>query len=348
LQPLNCDHLVVGAGSTGLAVVDHLLRREAGSVVLVDALETPSVGPFGSRVPLLEPTDGRWQGVTRRGWELYDGWADWLEVDPGLRRCGVLMPGEPISGSRDGIEVLDPADTSRRWPALSVDGPICCYDQYGSTVDPVAVAGALMWRMRKSGGRIHTSAPLSSLVEKDDGVQFTAGSREGIASKVFLCAGVSTLSILERHSVRHPFTRETNSIFTLDLSVDLPPVIYWRDERAILVDNGTGSRDLYLRRALEGSESVMPAVDWDGFTDFCKRHDDWIENLSSVVTLKARAEHRIGPLEDPPEPISSAGGRIVTPGACGEHSALVFPALAEMVVESHLSGRVGGLLEDPA
>ena len=47
MQPLNCDYLVVGAGSTGLAVVDHLLRREAGSVVLVDALETPLAGEVG-------------------------------------------------------------------------------------------------------------------------------------------------------------------------------------------------------------------------------------------------------------------------------------------------------------
>ncbi len=348
MQPLNCDHLVVGAGSTGLAVVDHLLRRELGSVALVDALETPRVGPFGTRVPLLAPALPRWDPVTCRGWELYDGWTDWLEVDPGLQRCGVLMPVDSDSGSTDGVEVLDPADTHRRWSGLSVAGPICNYDRYGSTVDSVAVAGALMWRLRKNGGRFHSSSALTSLTENEDGVHFVAGSREGIADKVFLCAGVATLSILERHGIGHPFSRETTSIFTLDLGEDLPPVIYWRDERAILVDNGTGSRDLYLSRELEDTDSSVPAVDWDGCTDFCQRHGDWIDNLATSVTSKARAEHRIGPHESPAIGVSSVGGRIVAPGACGEHSPLVFPALAEMVVEGHLSGKLGGLLEDPS
>ena len=263
MLPLHCDHLVVGAGSTGLAVVDHLLRREAGSVVLVDALETPSVGPFGYRVPLLDPGTAQWAEVSTRSRELYDGWADWLEGDPELRRCGVLMPRDEGVDSAGAIESLLPEDSSRRWSALSSNGPHCFYDQSGSTVDPVAVAGALMWRMRKAGGRFHSSAPIRSLVEKDDGVQFVAGSREGLASKVFLCAGVSTLSILEQQSVRHPFTAETVSVFTLDMSVDLPPVIYWKDERAVLVDNGTGTLDLHLVRPIDDARS-LPTVDWEG------------------------------------------------------------------------------------
>ncbi|MEE2883983.1 MAG: FAD-dependent oxidoreductase [Planctomycetota bacterium] len=345
MQPLNCDHLVVGAGSTGLAVVDHLLRREAGSVVLVDSLEAPSVGPYGCRVPLLDPGMPQWSEVAVRARELYDGWADWLEVDPELRRCGVLMPGPSESSLPEGVEILEPEDSNRRWSALSSDGPLCKYDRNGSTVDSVAVAGALMWRMRKAGGRFHSSAPLRSLVEKEDGVQFVAGSREGVASKVFLCAGVSSLSILEQHSVRHPFARETTSIFTLDLPADLPPVIYWREERAILVDNGTGHHDLYLSRPVD-DDQALPSVGWDGFKDFCQRHCGWIEGLSAAVTLKARAVNRIGRLESPPSEVVSAGGKILTPGACGEHSALFFPALAEIVVERHLSGEVGGLLED--
>ncbi len=345
MLPLDCDHLVIGAGSTGLAVVDHLLRREAGSVVLVDALETPSVGPFGYRVPLLDPGTREWATVSARSRELYEGWADWLEVDPQLNRCGVLLPGDENSMVLEGIESLLPEDSSRRWSALSPDGPSCFYDHSGSTVDPVAVAGALMWRIRKAGGRFHSSAPIRSLVETEDGVQFVAGSREGIARKVFLCAGASTLSILDQHSVRHPFRAETTSVFTLDLSIDVPQVIYWKEERAVLVDNGTGALDLHLTRPLEDSRS-LPSVDWEGCKDFCQRHGEWIEGLSTAVTLKARAMNRIGPVESPPSEVSSAGGRIVTPGACGEHSSLVFPALSEAVVEKHLAGEVGGLLED--
>ena len=56
--------------------------------------------------------------------------------------------------------------------------------------------------------------------------------------------------------------------------------------------------------------------------------------------------NRIAPMDSPPSDVSTAGGRIVAPGACGEHSSLVFPALAETVVEKHLAGEIGGLLED--
>lgn len=345
MQPLHCDHLVVGAGSTGLAVVDHLLRRESGSVVLVDSLETPSVGPFGYRVPLLDPAKPQWADVVTRSRELYEGWSDWLEVDPELRRCGVLMPTKAESDPVGELEFLQPEDANRRWSGLLPDGPHCVYDQSGFTVDPVAVASALRWRMRKAGGRFHSSAPLRSLIEKEDGVHFIAGSREGVATKVFLCAGVSTLDVLDKQSVRHPFFAETVSVFTLDVELDLPPVIYWKDQRAILVDNGKGSLDLHLATPLEDHRS-LPSADWERCREFCERHGSWVSGLSSATILKARAMNRIGPLESPPSGVASAGGRIVAPGGCGEYSSLLFPALAEIVVEKHLAGESGGLLED--
>ncbi|MGE4619762.1 MAG: FAD-dependent oxidoreductase [Planctomycetota bacterium] len=348
MLPLNCDHLVVGAGSTGLAVVDHLLRREAGSVILVDALETPQVAPFGSRVPLLNPAFPGWREVNQRSHELYEGWQDWIEIDPGLRRCGVLMPTEHQSFADPALEILESEDSARRWSGLGSDGPSCYYDQQGATVSPVSVASALMWRIRKAGGRFHASCALSSIVEKDDGVHFSAGVRQGIAQKVFLCAGVFSLDLLEKQSVRHPFSREAVSIFTLDICADLPPVIYWPDERVILIDNEDGSHDLYLHRALNPVGTTTPSVDWDACSEFRQSKEPWINGFVEATVTKARCEHRIGPVDAPATSVSSAGGRIATPGACGEHSALLFPALAEIAVEKHLSGDVGGLLEDLA
>ena len=173
LKPLHCEHLVVGAGSTGLAVVDHLLRREQGSVILVDSLDSPQAGPTGGRTPLLSPGEGNWSLLVDRARELYEGWSDWIEVDPQLRRCGVLLPR--VHGNS--LEALDSADSMRRWSKLSDSGPVCAIDDCAATVDAVTVASALMWRIRKAGGNFYPGSALSTLVEEADAVPgFARGS----------------------------------------------------------------------------------------------------------------------------------------------------------------------------
>ncbi len=343
MKPLHCEHLVVGAGSTGLAVVDHLLRREQGSVILLDSLDSPQAGPTGERAPLLPPREGSWSALVDRARELYEGWSDWIEVDPQLRRCGALLP----RAQKNSLETLDGADAMRRWSNLSASGPVCSIDGSASTVDSVTVASALMWRIRKAGGLFFPGSALSTLVEKPDSVHFSAGIREGVAEKVYLCTGVSSLHWLEKLGVRHPFQRETVSIFTLQLDEELPPIIQWHEDRAILFDRGDGFHELRLYEDCAADEASNPAVNWDQFTSFREDWKHWIPLLDGCEALKARAVYQIA-CPATPARISSAGGRVIFPGACGESSALLFPALSEQAVELQLSGNSGGLLEEPS
>jgi len=343
LKPLHCEHLVVGAGSTGLAVVDHLLRREQGSVILVDSLDSPQAGPTGGRTPLLSPGEGNWSLLVDRARELYEGWSDWIEVDPQLRRCGVLLPR--VHGNS--LEALDSADSMRRWSKLSDSGPVCAIDDCAATVDAVTVASALMWRIRKAGGNFYPGSALSTLVEEADAVHFSTGIREGVAEKVYLCTGASSLHWLEKLGIRHPFQRETVSIFTLQLDEELPPIIQWQEDRAILFDRGDGFHELRLYDDCSSDASATPAVNWDRFAAFRDEWMHWIPLLEGSEALKARAVNQIACPDTPPL-ISSAGGRVIFPGACGESSALMFPALAEQAVELQLSGNSGGLLEEPS
>jgi glycine/D-amino acid oxidase-like deaminating enzyme len=339
VKPHDCEFLVVGAGSTGLALVDHLLRRDVGSVTLLDTLNSPQAGPTGTRVPLLAPSGPQWDPCVRRSRELYEGWSDWIEIDPELRRCGALLP------EANGLLPLQGTDSARRWSSLQPDGPICMHDPAAATVDSISVASALLWRIRKAGGNFFPTTCLSSLVETSDGVHFTAGVREGTASHVFLCVGSESLDWLDRLGVRHQFVHENVSTFTIQLSDDLPPIIYWGEEKALLFDRGDGLHDLQLIDSFEESAGSLPSVDWNRCANFRAKWKDWIPQLADTETLRASARKQISCM-DAPSTIASAGGRIVFPGACGEFSPLLFPALAEMTVESHLAGTTGGLLED--
>ncbi len=347
MKPLRCDHLVVGAGSTGLAVADHLLRREAGSVILIDALDSPQAGPTGDRIPLLAPQGHAWSQIVHRARELYEGWTDWIEVDPELRRCGALVPVSATDTSPPASPVLDAPDSSRRWSSLQDTGPLCYHEPEVSTVDPVTVASALMWRIRKVGGHFLPRSPLTSMEEKADGVDFCAGIRSGTAGSIYICTGIDSLRWLDRLRLRHRYQAETVSSFTLELDDELPPIIYWQEERAMLFERADGYHELMLIGNDCGDGTDPPSVDWDRYAAFRDLWRRWIPLLEDSQTVKARASSQIS-RTDHPDPLISAGGRIVFPGGCGEFSQLLFPALAEMSVEGQLAGGVGGLLEDPS
>lgn len=347
MKPLRCDHLVVGAGSTGLAVADHLLRRGTGSVILIDALDSPQEGPTGGRIPLLAPRGAAWAPIVDRARELYEGWTDWIEIDPELRRCGALLPVSPSSTPPTAQTLLDAPDSSRRWSSLQDTGLRCFHEPEAATVDPVAVASALMWRIRKVGGHILPRSALTSMEEKSDGVHFCAGVRAGTAGSVYICTGTDSLRWLDRLGLRHHYHAETVSRFTLELDDELPPIIYWQDERALLFERGDGYHELLMISDVVAEHGDAPSVDWDRYASFRDVWRQWIPLFEDSRTLEAMASHQVSRL-DHPDPLISAGGRIVFPGACGEFSQLLFPALAEMSVEGQLAGNVGGLLEDPS
>ena len=202
-----------------------------------------------------------------------------------------------------------------------------------------------MWRIRKAGGNFFPTTTLNSLVETTDGVEFTAGIRAGTASHVFLCAGTDSLHWLDRLGVRHHFVQEKVSTFTIELSDELPPIIYWAEDRALLFDRGDGLHDLQLIGRFGNSNETFPSVDWDGYAKFRQKWKFWIPQIDEAESLKASARTQISCV-DAVSTTASAGGRIIFPGACGEFSPLLFPALAEFAVESHLEGTAGGLLED--
>ena len=349
MRPLSCDHLIVGAGSTGLAVADHLLRRDAGSVVLIDRLESPQARIGEGRVPLLQPLESLEVLLehARRGHELYEGWSSWLEKDPDFRRCGALVVDSGSDDSEDGLSV---DELQRRWSALGDWQQGGRFDSRSGIVDGQEVLAALMWRLRKSGGRFHGGSTLEHLEEVENGVHFTTSRREGFAGRVYLCHGAAAPFLMTDLGVRHRQRIETLCEFTLGLSGDLPPLIHWPQEKATLFTTESGSVELHLitepGEQLPGGNLPTAEVSWSRLSQFRGCWDTQIPGLSAAVIRKARARYRRSCHESSLEVVSSAQGRILMPGAAGVHQDLLFPSLSEAVVEQTLSGFTGGLLED--
>lgn len=352
MRPLICDHLIIGAGSTGLAVADHLLRREAGSVILIDSQETPQARIGESRVPLLFPAGSKsessqLQDHARRGLELYEGWSSWLEKDPGFRQCGALMVDEAIA---EQTGPLDGQEMQRRWSGLGEWSGVMGFDPQSGIVDGQEVLGALLWRLRKFGGRFYGGNTLQLLEEQEDGVQFVTSRREGFAGKVYLCHGAAAPFLMKDLGVRHRQNVETLCEFTLGLSGDLPPLIHWPEEKATLYATEPGAVELHLSTGpgelLPGGNLATAEVGWKRLGQFRETWDSRIPGLSEAVIRKARARHRRVCDSASLEVVSSAFGRIFMPAAAGEFQELLFPALSEVLVEQALSGSTGGLLED--
>ncbi|OUU22706.1 MAG: hypothetical protein CBC13_07345 [Planctomycetia bacterium TMED53] len=351
MGPLECDHLVVGAGSTGLAVADQLLRREMGSVIVIDSLESPQARTGECRAALLYPDVDDFENCAKRGYELYEGWSNWLEVDPEFRRSGALFVVDSAEESSEkSHEILNPEEMKRRWSALGDRSVYARFDPRCGTVDGQSVHGALMWRMRHGGGRFHGGSSLSLLDESESGVHFMTSRREGVAGKVYLCQGPEAVSLMASLGSRHRQEVETVSEFTLNLEGDFPPVIDWGEEGATLFATEAGTTELHFAgpsgEAGPGGHLATPAVDWDHLSRFRSQWSDWIPGLNEAVILKARARHRRAWNESSHEIASSSGGRIVMPGCAGQFQELLFPALAEYLIEQIFTGQTGGLLED--
>ena len=122
MTPAPVEHLIVGSSCLALALADHLLRRGAERVVL---LETGTVGPAARaatdpglilRTGLAEYTP--WE---QRSLLLLEEWATYLESNPRYERCGsvTLGPAAQLAAAFDG-EPLSASQVSSRFPHCSI------------------------------------------------------------------------------------------------------------------------------------------------------------------------------------------------------------------------------------
>lgn len=208
------DVVVIGVGAVGAATVLHLARRGV-DVIGIDRFHPPH--DHGSshgetRVTRLATGEGaEYVPFVRRSHEL---WRE-LEEETGetlLRICGFLAVdgsgGEAVRHGRAGFfdttvevaraariphEVLDPAETMRRYPGLRLHGAErVFYEPSGGIVHPERAIATQIGRARSLGARFAFDEPVLAIAPTAAGVEVTTPRRTISAASAVIAAGAWT------------------------------------------------------------------------------------------------------------------------------------------------------------
>lgn len=220
MRIVHARHLVIGGGLLGLATADHLLRRGAEGVVIVEAGR--ALGNLRPERPGVVLSTGRSQDadLEARNRVLLEEWPSYLEVDPTYRRSGSFQLPR-VTSPPPGWEELDGRELAQRLgrgDAAPVESAGAAFERGAhfvpgdGVVDVEVIVSALHDQIRRRGGRV-VSESFVTRVRRDDGIHFEAGQRGGRAEKVYLAAGAGNLLLAHqlelplaaRGVVRHQF-----------------------------------------------------------------------------------------------------------------------------------------------
>jgi len=355
VRPLVCEHLVVGAGLLGLATADHLLRRGADSVLVVERRSSPNGGRPGEVGAILRCTAPALTEAEERGRLLLTSGADYLDHDflsegSGYRRLGSIgETSHPSAGTA--FEELTGEQAAERFPGLLSAEFSGRFHAEDGTLDTMGLLTALHARVRAQGGRVLFDAELQQLTEEEGTVRFQAGVRSGRAGRVLLAAGPRNPRLLELVGVRADWALEEVHSFRVGTPEIPGPVIRLEEPpggspRGVLLPRALREWDLEVSRPQSGDEE--PTVDWSLLEALREEWGGRLPWLRDSDVRKARAHSRLA--LDPREPIlTSRGGRTLAGGAFGAHGLSLFPAVAEQLAERALGevDPLAGILEDP-
>ncbi|MEO8194209.1 MAG: N-methyl-L-tryptophan oxidase [Gemmatimonadales bacterium] len=225
------DTIVAGLGAMGSATAAHLALR--GQRVL--GLDRWAPGhPYGSShgdsriiremyfehpmyVPLLVRAYDLWAELGERNR------AQLLHITGGLMigpRDGKLVTGTLRSAREHKLshEVLDPAETARRYPAFTLrEDYVAVLDPRGGYLDPEACNAAHLKTAQKNGAELRFDEPLLSWKATESSVHVTTSVGTYSADKLVLAVGACTRSLM--NGVDLPLEVERQAVFWLEPGV---------------------------------------------------------------------------------------------------------------------------------
>ena len=166
------DVAVVGAGVHGAAAAFHLARQ--GATALVVERGTPASGPTGlsSAVCRSYYTDPFLARMARDSIRMMEGFEELTGRPSGFRRTGAMFlhPEEDLDQVRASagvlnelgipVDVLDPAEIARRFPAFALDGiAVGAWEREAGYADPVAVTEGLIDGAKRDGAVVRSRTP---------------------------------------------------------------------------------------------------------------------------------------------------------------------------------------------
>jgi len=346
VSALACEHLVVGGGLLGLSTADHLLRRGARGVHLLERRGGPNAGRPGEPGVVLRSGHPSLAEIEARGRTLLESPEEVLGVDLPFRRAGSLrIPADlPIP---PGCEHLAEEQLAARFPGLLAPGAAARFAPSDGTLETLPLLAALHARLRAQGGRLVVDAELLELREEEDAVHFTAAGRSGRAGRVHLAAGAENLRFLPALGCRHHWRSEVVHTFHLFTPRESGAALWLPESRAALAPLGGGEWELEIAVDAEPGARGEPSVDWTLLERFRGEHAGPIPWLGETQVRRARVLPRLA--FAPEETILvSRLGRIAAAGAFGVHGLALHSAVAEAMAERALAplAAAGGMLEE--
>mgnify|MGYP002638784531 CR=1 FL=1 len=349
MKSLECEHLVVGAGLLGLATADHLLRRGATGVLVVERAGSTNGGRPGEVGALVRQGGLDHDALEERGRLLLAAGEEYLDVDylregAGYRRVGSLrIPSEdalPFESERLTVTQLE-----ERYPELVTGEQGARFFAEDGTLDTLPLLSAFYSRVRGQSARFLFDAELGDFDEQGETVRFTAGGRSGSASRVYLTAGAENLRMLPALGCRHEWCLEQVHSFRITTPTTSGPVIWLPERRTLLLP--LDEREWEVEVAVDGRLGVEAAVDWTLLEAMRREEGARFPWLLESEVKRARVLPRLA--FDATDPVLvSRGGRIAVAGAFGTHGLGLFPAVAECLAARGLAplAESGGLLEE--
>ncbi len=254
MRNLDADHLIAGAGLLGLALADHLLRRGAKRVVVLEkGTDAPPRGQ-GVRGIVLGTGLPCYREMEARGILLLEEWRDYLEADPRFLRCGsVSLPSLLES---PGGERLAGAALAERAPLLAA-GAVedAVFAPADGIVDLGCVRSALLSQVRRRGGHLVVNCALESIAVEDGTLRYAAATRAGSAGRIYLAAGAGNRK-LWRDLARATLPASAWHTFTLQVPAGGSASILRLDDESggagIVAHDGDGTLTITLPEASAG------------------------------------------------------------------------------------------------
>jgi sarcosine oxidase subunit beta len=186
------DVVVVGAGITGASTAYHLLRENAGKVLLIER-EIPAAGGTGKSAAIVRQhySTALAARLTKDSIDQFMRMPEELGASGGFVRSGwrMLVPAEMMDAARKNIEIqqsvgvvtelLDGAAAAAELPWLNPEGIAgIAYEPDGGYADPVQSTEAFVEAFKNAGGEVKSRTPVRALLgdsTKITGVMTEAG-----------------------------------------------------------------------------------------------------------------------------------------------------------------------------
>ncbi len=356
MRSLDAKHLVIGGGLLGLATADHLLRRGADGVVVIEKASTPGLARRGVGGLVLSSGLPGNHSLEDRSHLLLDDWPTYLEIDPKFRRAGALVSPAPTQS---------PAD----WEALQGDDPRLrsfrsdeshAFAGRDGLLDTEELTGALHWQVRRRGGRVLTDCTVQSLTDHGGRIGFSGTTRQGSGERVYLTAGAETPALARTIGVPLPFRQvcwqemqlvgepgefaiirlrrrppadDLGGLLELDADVCESES---SDDSEVIVLHEDGSIYLSVVRSC-GPRADNLAVDWSLWEEIREELTAMIPALASARVRSGRAEQILALDSSPVSPVVECNGRLIVGGSFGLSGLLLSLSVGEALAEAGLS-----------